>query len=421
MKAKFLIGLLPLALIVSCNNEEGNGNDNPYKSIPLSRSEQEISDAQMDFSYSLVNNYSKAVGSKVNWVISPYSVFVNFSMLLNGVGDEYVPQFKKGLHFSEETGLEEINEYNKKMINALVSADKKSQLVIKNTNWLNQECTLVPQYSEAAEYYYDAPVKVTKLKNVDENSPIVAWMKENLGSNYFGELWLNTADDLVPNSVSFSLLKFNGEWRIKFDPKDTKEEDFKNIDGTVSRVKMMHYSEEELEYAENEECQLVKILYGNGAFSFDVFLPKGDLKEFVENFTAAKYSELTKECSLKDVNLSLPKFTVYDRDDAEFYDLIGMRKEKVDDNVDIMSNYYKNPVSSLGPVSESELSFSIDENGAKVETKVVSGHGVYYYADYGPVIDFKVNRPFFYTITERSTGAVILSGAMYQMASIKQN
>lgn len=410
MKKMIIAGCLLLGLTTACSNEGGNNIDNPRRDIPLSRSEAELKDAQMDFSFRLINTMG-AKNETENWVISPFTSFVNLSILANGANDEIRDEFVSVLGFPKDATIEDVNNYNKKMLGELPALDRKTSFSLASSNWISDECKLVDGFAEVTNEYYDAPVTSVSFKDIRTNpsNPFNQWVSDRIGMPFILD---ETLTDIY--SITASVLNFKSEWSVKFDKRDTDYRSFHNYSGrtvqvlTMKGIKGSHYY--------SDEADALRLPFGNGSYSMYIFLPENDINEFVSGFTAEKFRNLTYDEMTRSVHLELPKFEIkYNANLTSNLEKMGLVKTISGEGNGKFSRFYEPVFSKYKDtiLHSSLVNFGIDEDGGEVKVAVTTQSGLA--TAPGPVehLDFIVDRPFFYMVIENSTNSVIAAGTVY--------
>lgn len=412
MKRIVYVTFAILMALTSCSDD--NGGSNERRDIPLSRSEEEINDAQMDFSFRLINSMAKENRSE-NWVISPFTSFVNLSILANGANDEIRDEFVSVLGFPEGATIEDVNNYNRKLLREIPTLDRTTSLSILNSNWVSDKCTLVDGFADITNKYYGAPVTSVSFNDMLTNSanPFNQWVSNNLGTPY---MMKHTLADVF--SITSSIMKFKSEWKIKFNKDNTKPADFHNYSGEMVSVDMMAQTQADgADHYYSDEADVLCLYFGNYSFCVYFFLPEKDINEFVEEFTAGKFKNLKYDRRTQKFNIKIPKFNItFDADLTPNLLQLGLEKTVNGEMKGKFSRFYKYDVvvNQETILTNSLVNFGIDEDGGeiKVVTSTQTG-GIT--ANPGPTeeLDFTVDRPFFYLVTESSTNSILAAGTVY--------
>lgn len=396
-----------------CQSEEEDTNIvlKERKDIVLSRSEEEILDKSFDFAFQLFKQVNDAEAEKPNWMISPLSASYALGMMANGADGNTLAEIKEVLGY-ENASMDELNAYYKMLTETLVDLDNSTQIGIVNSLWLKNGFSVKDAYVDAVESSYDADVDYLKPSGKESADAINGWCAEKTG-NLIPKIW----DKPVPNDVKMlflNALSFKGIWKKTFEKSDTQEDEFMNLDGTVSKIPMMNLSNKTFRNVVDEKWGVLELPYGNEAFSMVVFLPvEGvSIDDVLCQLTGTewkKWNERLYEWYPKIVKIQFPRFEMsYHKDMVEVLKGMGIKDafdaERADFSL-LASD------ATLVNLFEQHTYLKVDEKGTEASA-VTQGGLVDYYAP-GP--KFIVNKPFLYFIKEKSTNAILFMGKVTKL------
>ncbi len=143
---RFFNGLLlfSLALLITgCdlsdpfnNNNNDSGKHRVVAPVVFTAEEEAVADASNDFAFRFFRATDATMPKESNYVISPYSAQVALAMALNGAADSTFMQMRDVLGYSG-MGIEEINSYNKKLIEGLDFVTADARVKFANSLWIN--------------------------------------------------------------------------------------------------------------------------------------------------------------------------------------------------------------------------------------------------------------------------------------------
>lgn len=346
----------------------------------------------------------------LNLFISPLSATLCLSMITNGAADNTLEEMKTVLGFSDYS-LEEMNNYNQKLVSALLELDNTTRLGIANSVWIKQGFGVYDDFVNVNKKFYDAQVQELDFTSPGAKDIINGWCAGKT-NNCIKEVLKG-----IPEDARFYLLNalyFKGVWKNQFKKSNTKAEPFTNVDGSRSTVQMMNMSGERFGYAENEYFSIAEFPYGNEAFSMVVLLPAEEksLEECLPQLTDGHWREWNDALSRAMVDVKLPRFELkYDKD------LIGDMQEMG------MKDAFDGRRADFSEMSDAELFVGllqqytyvkVDEEGTEAAAVTVGGMMD---SAAGPGMDklFYVNRPFVFLIKEKSTGAILFMGKVTKL------
>ncbi len=402
-----LLFTVVMMLLASCSSDEPGGK---AQNINLSRSEQEILDAQKDFSVNFFKSVYASEDAKKNILVSPLSMSMAFSMVANGAEGETLAEITRALGFSSGE-LEEVNNLNKTLLRRLPSMDSGTTVAIANSVWANEGELFNSDFSKTVAGDYNAESQSVDLYSESGMHAINEWANSKTNG-----MVPKVLDE--PLKALFAIcnsLYFEGKWSVEFDPEKTRRESFNNADGSTSQVYMMHQSTELECYFENlngdqsreEGRQVIRKSYGAGAYLMTLVLPSVNetLSEMVNSIDATTLRSWESRLSDRQIYLGIPRFEYeYGRDD--FKDqmcALGIVKAFQPDAE--LPAILQHGVMLDKVIQKSKI--KVDESGAKVATTtVVSG------IDIGQPRSVTFDRPFMYYISEQSTGAILFMGCV---------
>ena len=366
------------------------------KEIELAEGEQELINSNNDFAFNL---FRKARGDKSK-ILSPLSITFALGMLNNGADGETLKEINQTLGFGE-AGADAINAFCQKMLKESNTLDEKTKALIANTIFVNEGCgyRLQEGFVDKVNTYYDAQPQNRDFADGETVDVINQWANdhtEGMIPKVLDETTFN------PSAVSYLLnaLYFRGIWSSPFKKEDTKNEPF----GGGDEVPMMRKDDAEILYAENDLYQAVRLLYGNGAYRIDIFLPHED-KTVGEVLESLNGSNWQPKYESKSVDLKLPRFeTDSNQDLVGVMADLGMPKAF---SIDAEFPFFCNVPGYIGNMFQ-VAKIKLDEVGTKAAAvTVIEWAGA---AMPEEPKQFNANRPFLYIISEQSTGAIFFIG-----------
>ncbi|MDE6277991.1 MAG: serpin family protein [Muribaculaceae bacterium] len=417
---KILIGMLAIAAAMSsCSDEAGS---NERKDIPVSRTEAEIVSVNNEFAQKMMLGLlADPEFDADNYIVSPLSLSMDLTMLAAGTEGRTQAEILTAMGY-EPGSIETANSLNKKLMAELPLMDKDTKVALANALWVEQDkmSLLKDSYGKLLADYYSASVKGIKgLDKEEGKNAINKWAKENT-QGMIPEL----LDNPLPKNTLMALsnaLYFKGEWTTKFDKKNSRRENFYNVDGTIGRVNMMTNQRLSAQAYHDDEAgyQAAFLAYGNGAYCMAVLLPdKGKTTaEVIETMDIVDIQEaVMKPSQLKaTLNFAMPSFEIETRAKmVQTLKYMGVEQIFAPGKGDF-SGMFSSGVSefAIGTVFQGSK-IVVDEEGTEVASATIIGNDV---MAPGPMqsSEFIVDRPFVFIIAERSTGAILFIGLVSKM------
>ena len=397
-------GVAALLTTASCD-KWGDDNNNPYKPLTLTTKSAEFVEKGNAFTFNFIERINKA--AEADYIISPLSMQILLGMILDGAQGDTADEICSVLGYGQGE-VAAVNEYCLSMLQQLPSLDKKTRLTMANAIFVDDGWPLKESYKSTVGQYYQA--QVANLDFADATGSLRAingWC-----SDHTNGLIPKVLDEVSTDMLAylFNAMYFKSQWKEKFDKKDTAEESFKDEAGTSQgKVRMMKQNKS-YGYNENDIYKVVKLPYGNGAFSMYVFLPTGKnrLSDVTATLRKADWSRLRYDLVTCEVDLWLPRFeTKFHIRLNDILSEMGMPLafDRVKADFKAMSEY----ALCLSFVNQDAV-IKVDEEGS--EAAVVSSAGMMKETALPPGehVVFHADHPFLYLITEASSGAVLFAG-----------
>ena len=344
-----------------------------------------------------------------NIFISPNSIAIALEMLYNGASGTTKEEMTQAL-FLQSLSLGEINQANQQLRQVLQDADPDVQLSIANSLWARKGITFNEQFLANNQNFYQA-----KITDLDFNQPnakdiINEWVAEATHDKITEIIDKISGEDIL---FIINALYFKGNWTYQFDQNNTKEKLFYSSDGTIKQHPLMSRSGE-YSYYENEQFQAISLPYGQGRLSMYIFLPKENtnLESFASNISDENWKNWLSQFQKKSGLIELPKFQLeYEIELNRFLQILGLKTMFNGQQADF--SLMTNEKVKVDRVKHKTF-LEVNEKGT--EAAAVTSIGIRTTSfDPSPPFEMIVNRPFFCTIQDNQTGAILFMGAIRQL------
>lgn len=415
MKSKFstlfFLAFTTILLVASCeksNSEINKDLPDPIK-IDLHSSEAKMVKSDQQFAFEFFANVfnEEAADKDDNFMVSPLSLSMALAMTWNGADGETKQAMQKVLRLDGYSD-EEVNEYYKKLREALLKTDPSTKLAIANSIWTNKNVVIDSDFIKVNQDYFNSVVKSVDFADSKTVNELNQWAAENTNN-----LIDHVIDETDPMALMYLMnaIYFKGIWTSEFDAKNTTKKPFFYMNGKSKNVDMMH-QKTDFNYTENQLLQMVELPYGNQAFSMLVLLPKEGkmLADIISDLQKGDSWTALASCLRKsDVDLYLPKFkTEYSKrlNDALINMGMGIAFDPSRADFSRMSDH-----DAFISFVDQFTYISTDEVGTEAAAVTVVGIEL---TSYQPprTVTFNANRPFIYIIQENSTGSILFMGAV---------
>lgn len=406
---KKLIFLLPALLLWACSSDEPiPGVEPEVPSVDLTLTDGEIRAAQQiqGFNIDFFKACSEEFAADQNMVCSPFSASALLSMLANCVDDDVRDQITEAIGCED---IEALNSLTYKQLSMLPTVDRSSTMTYANGLWYKNEFSLRDEVARLLSNSYMADCNA---RDFSDKSALIqeinGWSNEHT-NGIIPEILQQISNEAV--AILANAIYFKGSWAVPFDEKETEKADFYGLK-EASKVDMMHRKDMQ-HYVYDAKYEAIRMQVGKGAYEVSVILPGNDedMAEFIAGFD---YEAFTNKRSIDDiVDYYLPRFK-FSSSEMPLTGVLG--------NMGMTSlselrrvSMFNEPVSARHDIYQ-RTGMEFNEKGA--EGAAVTWDNMDTSPGDGEAPDIttvRVDRPFIFFITEKTTGAMLFAGRMVQL------
>ncbi|HMR83064.1 MAG TPA: serpin family protein [Niabella sp.] len=355
-----------------------------------------------DFSFHFFNTLQSETNAGKDIFVSPLSLHIALGMLVNGAKGETKSQMIKALR-SESLPQEELNNAYKTLLTELPKADPLVKMALANAIFYRNRFTVETPFLNTMKNTFDA--QITGLPFIPSDKDIInKWASDHTNGKIPKVL-----DNFKPEDIMFLLnaLYFKGNWRSKFDKKNTKDQPFYLEGGGQKTVKMMNQKDTFM-LASGSDFTALQMPYGNGQFRATLILPNTgkSLASILNGMSANAWGQLQNSFHTRSVKVGLPKFKL----EQEF------KLNETLKSMGMLSAFLKNAelegIGSLKPLFvdfvKQNTFVAVDEEGT--EAAAVTTIGVVTASMPVEPPQFVCNRPFGLVISEETSNIILFMG-----------
>ncbi|MBT2765142.1 serpin family protein [Paenibacillus sp. ISL-20] len=339
-----------------------------------------------------------------NLIISPYSITQALALAYNGTAGGTAAEMSDVLGW-KGMSVADINGGNRQL-RSLLENGGGVVLNVANSVWHRPGLKLKEAYVEAVKDSYGAEVRETDLKQEEAMNEINQWVNDKT-SGMIPSIYNEPPGGVA---VLINAIYFNGGWTDEFDPANTVDEEFTLSDGTTQKVPMMK-REGRYSYKEGKSWQAIRIPYGDGRMHMLVILPKESSSMDKLHRQLWKDASVWKgDYSYETVQLALPKFKAeqsFELPDA--LKSLGMVKAFDTAEADFSEMAEQGDGFWIDHVTHRTI---VDVSEKGTEAAAVTAVGITESAEPTEPIVMNVDRPFFFAIEDRDTGAWLFMGSV---------
>ena len=373
--------------------------------IPLTDAAAQLAQANNAFGFDLLGKLHTETPEE-NLFFSPLSLALALQMLYNGASADIQDEAAAVLHLPS-TSVDDLNEANRVLQGNLRGAEE-IELLIANSIWLNSllGASLFEDFAERMEQSYDAEVAELDFADPDSVNTINGWIDEQTKGEITKVLQDTPADMAL---YLINAIYFKGDWQEQFDPARTTEEPFTLADGTQKNFPLMHQSNA-FPYYQGENFALAALPYGEeGRMQMVILLPDEGtpLESLLADLNPETWQQWVAGMNQGQLFVALPRFG------AEYTNEQMLKTLEV---LGLPTGGYTGVSASTGGISQviHKAIVKVNEEGT-VAAAVTVASG----PDAAPP-GFIVNRPFFLTIQDSETGAILFMGAIYDPQPLEE-
>jgi serpin B len=399
------IGVIFLVLIAGCVSD-GKVPDTEDDIVGIEAND-DIVIASNQFAFEFYSNLKDV--EEGNIFFSPYSISTALAMTYEGARGQTAREIQSVFHFPESESARRTSFLA--IHNQLNRPSAEYKLHTANALWIEKDYQLLEEYTGAIESYYGG--KATNLDFVSqaENARLTinSWVEEKTNDK-IKELFKPGSINQLTRLVITNAIYFKGTWAKQFDEEETKEEDFRITPDSAIKVPMMRLAGEDarFNYTENENLQVLEMIYEGGDLSMLVLLPKDDdIKALEDSLTLENLQLWRDELAGQRVDVYMPKFT-FTREYSLNDDLrkMGMPLAFEADKADFSGIDGTKELFIHTIVHKAFVEVNEEGTEAAAATGVVVG--ITSMPPPPPV--FRADHPFIFMIQQRETGNILFLG-----------
>ncbi|MCC8115375.1 MAG: serpin family protein [Bacteroidales bacterium] len=400
-----------LALCAGCSSSESEPESiviEEFEPVKLTASQSRVCGSATSFGWDLLAQVSKELGSAQNVAVSPISASFALAMAANGAQGQTRSEILDALGLGAYS-MESVNDCMQALSSTLPNLDSSAKVALSNSFWHRASLPVLPSFTSIAAESYQADV--CEINPSTFNSDVTRWCYDSTCGliDDYGKNLDSGCAALILNAAYFK-----GVWGegYKFESADTRRGDFSCAGGSTSKADFMTQTST-LGYARLSDCAMASLPFGNGAYRMDFVLPDegAEMESCLGHLASSDWSALRSGLSSRLVELRLPKFQA-----EATMDLNGALQ-----SLGVVTMFTQ--AADFSALSTEDLTVDkvkqginvrIDETGAEAAA-VTSVQ--YIYGTSGPrqdpeAIEFHLDRPFVFAITETSTGSILFAGVI---------
>jgi serpin B len=356
--------------------------------------------AQADAEFALDLFRELSAESNENLVVGPHSIWTALAMVWAGTRGQTASEMADVLHFDQ--AHDRLTPLLNALDLAILSRNQPGAVDLRLANQVFAEprLPLLDGYLETLTRDFGAPLAELAFSDPEAARQVINDWAADRTNDRIKELFPPGTITPLTVLVLCNAVSMDAAWTYLFDPALTTVAPFRLADGTTINVPTMHFNLY-LPLATGVDFQAVELPYGKGDLSMVVVVPD-DLDAFAGNVDPDGLRQIFDAISEQGIHLHLPKFS-FSSDVAldETLQRMGIRSA-YGASADF-SGMTGRPGLFLDTVQH-EAFIEVDEAGTEAHAATGAAMAV----SHGPTI--MVDRPFFFVIRDRPTGAILFLG-----------
>ncbi|MCD4670421.1 MAG: serpin family protein [Actinomycetia bacterium] len=342
-----------------------------------------------------------------NIFISPLSILLALAMTYNGAAEDTSLAMADAMEFSG-MDLEELNQGFGDLMVSILNADSEVEMSIANSIWQRMDFDAKEDFIDINKKYYNSGVRKLDFSDPKAVDTINDWI-----SDATKEKITEMLDETPPTVVMYLInaIYFKGDWTYPFEEAATHDDDFYLEDGSTKKVPMMNI-QEHFQYGRGDDYAVIRLPYGQEKFSMYIVLPDEGtaIDSIVGSLDEEKWNGITGSLSDSEVILAMPKYKM------EY----GVKLLN-DSLTDLGMGIAFGPGADFSGISEGifiskvihKAVIEVNEKGSEAAAAtVVAMAESAMVAD--EMVEFIVNRPFIFTISDDRTGSILFMGKVME-------
>lgn len=404
-----IAGLLSFACVSSATQSMSGKSADSAKGLPVKNQRLLAMNTQENkstsFAMSLFNELAK--DETENVLISPFSAYAALSMTLNGADGATKEQMARTLGVTADA-IDALNARNQKVFAAL-NANQKVQLEVANAVYSDKSTPFNPEFIELCKKVYSAEAQSANFSDESTVKAINDWCSKKTHGKITEILKKLSPSEKM---VLLNAIYFKGSWEKQFDKTRTSDDKFTTGTGQKLPIRMMHQNGK-LFYFADSEIESLMLPYAGGKQNMFLFLPPEGMKisEVRKRFTEANWKQWMQSYRPREVNLSLPRFTIkFSGKLNDALKAIGMPDAFSESKAN-----FKKMIAAPIWISQVLQKTYMDVNEEGTEAAAVTAVVMITKSAMSrpeSVVEFRVDRPFVLALADSESGEILFLGSI---------
>jgi serpin B len=343
-----------------------------------------------------------------NLFFSPTSLSTALAMTYIGARGRTAEEMRGTLRFAQDG--DELHAAMAELLGVLADDGAGHRLSIANALWGQQGFSFRDEFVARGERFYGAGLRRVDFAGATEEARVTInrWVEEQTNDRIENLLAPGVLTP-VTRLVLTNAVYFKGTWKTRFDEKQTRPEPFSLPTGDKIEVAMMRHRGGWFGYLGADGVQALELPYAGEDVSLVVLLPDrdSDLASLERRLTAERIDDWISRLRPQRMGVvAVPRFEMTDEFAlADTLAALGMPAAfGVDADFSGMSDEDDLRLESV----IHQAFVEVNEEG----TEAAAATGVAARVKSAPPAEFRADRPFFFVIRDRRSGALLFVGRL---------
>jgi serine protease inhibitor len=347
-------------------------------------------------------------GKTNNVFASPYSVSIALQMLCNGAAGKTRAEIQGALN-TRDLPQDEINGFYKDL-NGSLTSQSNVVLDLANSIWSNRGFELKPSFVATNEFFFNAKLSSVNFETPESADTINQWAADSTRGKITGIV--SFPFPVHTELVLANAIYFKGDWAEPFDKRLTEKRYFYLAGAVIKQTPMMS-RRGKFHYEQGKGFQAVELPYAGDRLQMILILPATNSSpaKMLADMDATNWNgKILPRFVSREGTVAFPKFKI----NCSFLlntplQRLGMQEAFVPGSANF-SGMSGDPL----VVSEVLQKSYVDVNEQGTEAAAVTTVTVRATVVMRPQPPFEmiVDHPFFFVISDRTTGAILFMGVI---------
>ncbi|XP_023032670.1 serine protease inhibitor 42Dd isoform X2 [Drosophila willistoni] len=367
--------------------------DNTSRKVAYTPPPGDFSGDLEKFSNYLYNQLSTGNPNR-NIIFSPFCIQTCAAMLLMGAekGTETFGELRYGLQFSSENCEDIASEFD----TILTAYQQLNTLKTANKLYLMKGLSIQRKFENLlTQKFHSRPESLDFANSLESAEHINDWVESRTNKLIKGIIKPDSLNSQT-RLILVNAIHFKGEWEIKFNEKNTLEDDFYINESQRITVQMMHLENTFL-YAELKDLDATALQmdYKDSDLSMLIVLPntRTGLRHVENKLQSTSLKKITNLLTETPVDVKIPKFKAeFEQELSPVFQVLGIKR--------IFSNDAElgKIITTDDPVNVSQILHKAYIEVNELGSEAAAATDVIKEGSSHIKITFEANRPFFYGI-----------------------